>query len=127
MGRSWPILTFLFLSAAFGCDEDSRVSQREAARSFPAGTATPMEGDRALFFFSPGCPDCEEVKVRFIPLMERRGIEVEWISVDTRVGLERLSRIESRHGIELSVLAPVMLYRGEVLEDLRAIERAFRS
>jgi hypothetical protein len=78
-----------------------------------------------LFFFSPGCPECEEVKASVLPGLEARGENIELVNVETEDGVVRLLALEKAEGFRFEALSPILYAQGHALVGLASIRRFF--
>ena len=112
--RATPALSSAILAIAAialaGCVGDER-----AASTAPEEPAATIDGESTLYFFSPGCPDCEEVERTVVPELTDRGVELARIDVETPEGFARLRQAEQDAKRTIDVLAPVIVHEKRVL------------
>lgn len=108
-------------SLGSGCtdsDGEIRALSQSSHPDSPARDQRPV-----VYFYSKGCPECDDVKESAIPLLLENGIPVEEVCIDTGEGLRRVLEVEGQHDVQIETLAPLMLVDGVVLQGSRSILR----
>lgn len=125
----------LALAGTNGCGDDvepdsasppeGTTASRSGGPESPSAASALPEAPTAVYFFAPGCPDCEEVERLVLPSVVEGGVRIERVNVEEPAGFDRIHGLQRRHGISAEALAPALLFEGRLLMGPKAIREFF--